>query len=95
MRLKCVANAGFRALERPLYAMGIISTVKFAATFAFALPVALYGVNRVTAGHTTGWAFVAIALLMLAAERYITTPFDLPERAAEEAAATVADDDED
>ncbi|GAA0652119.1 DUF7533 family protein [Salarchaeum japonicum] len=74
--------------------MGIIGTVKFAATFAFALPVALYGVNRLVAGHTTGWAFVAIALLMLVAERYITTLFDLPERAAEEAAEAVADDDE-
>ncbi|MGB9986659.1 DUF7533 family protein [Salarchaeum japonicum] len=75
--------------------MGIIGTVKFAATFAFALPVALYGVNRVVAGHNTGWAFLAIAVVMLAAERYITTPFDAPERAAEEAAAAVADDDED
>lgn len=74
--------------------MGVIGLVKFAATLAFAVPVALYGLERVHAGHELGWAFLGLALLMLAAERYVTTPFDLPERAAEEAVDTVATEEE-
>lgn len=74
--------------------MGIIGMAKFAATLAFALPVALYGLQRVLAGHDLGWAFVGLAVLMLAAERYVTTPFDAPERAAEEATAAVVPDED-
>jgi len=74
--------------------MGVIGLVKLAGTLAFAVPLALYGLERVHAGHELGWAFLGLALLMVAAERYVTTPFDLPERAAEEAADAVVDDED-
>lgn len=76
---------------------GIIGTVQLAATLAFALPVALFGVEFLLSGNLLGLAFVGLAVGMVAAEEYLTTPKDLPALAAEKTVGAVVrePDDED
>ncbi|WP_121821710.1 DUF7533 family protein [Halostella salina] len=74
---------------------GIIGTLQLGATLVFAIPVVYVGADFLLSGRTAlGAAFLAIAVLMVAAEEYLTTPGDLPAEAAERVAGTVAKDDE-
>lgn len=75
---------------------GIIGTVQLAVTLAFAIPVAMFGADLLLRGQTTfGAAALGIAVLMVALEEYLTTPGDIPGKAAERAAgAVVKTDDE-
>ena len=75
--------------------MGILNTVGLVLTLAFALPVALLGVNLVVSGRTgIGIALCVVAVLMVALKQYVTTPDDVPTAAAEKAVGAVVKDDE-
>lgn len=75
--------------------MGIISTLQLVVTLAFALPVLLLGVQFLLSGRTLfGAALVVVAVLMVGIEEYVTTPTDVPAKAAEKAAGAVVKEDE-
>ena len=60
-------------------ARSILGTLGLALTLAFALPVGYAGVVLLSEGSTAfGAALVVVAVLMVAVERYVTTPMDVP-----------------
>jgi hypothetical protein len=61
-------------------ARGVLETIGLALTLVFALPVALLGLQFLVLDNRPllGAGFLAIALLMIAVEQYVTTPTDLP-----------------
>jgi hypothetical protein len=60
-------------------ARSILGTVGLALTLAFAIPVALLGLDLLSRGQTNqGLLFLGIAALMVAIEEYLTTPMDVP-----------------
>jgi hypothetical protein len=61
-------------------AKGILETVGLALTLVFAIPVALLGAQflLLEGRPLFGVAFLAIAVLMVVIEEYLTTPTDLP-----------------
>jgi len=74
---------------------GIIGTLQLGATLVFALPVVYVGADFLFSGRTLlGAAFLGIAVLMVAAEEYLTTPGDIPGEAAERAVGAVAKDED-
>jgi len=69
---------------------GILDTVGLAATLVFAIPVGLLGLNFLVDGrYLLGVGFLAVAALMVALQEYVTSPTDLPAKAAEKAVGTV------
>jgi ABC-type nickel/cobalt efflux system permease component RcnA len=75
--------------------VGILNTLGLVVTLAFALPVALLGINFVVTGRTgTGIALCVVAVLMVGLKQYVTTPEDLPAAAAERTVGAVVEDDE-
>lgn len=76
--------------------MGIIGTVQRAVTVAFAVPVGLLGVDYLLRGRPSGAVFLALAIAMVVVEEYVTSPIDIPGKAAERVTgAIVKDPDED
>lgn len=74
---------------------GIIDTITFAITFAFALPVGLFGIQFLLSDQfVLGGVFVALAVLMVVVEEYITTPSDLPAIAAQRVAGVLTTESE-
>lgn len=76
--------------------LGILDTVGLAASLIFALPVGVYGAERLLGGDAfLGGVLVAVAALMVLLPRRLTTPGDLPAAAAEKVVgAAVADREE-
>lgn len=75
--------------------VGILNTLGLVVTLAFALPVALLGVNLVISGRATiGIALCVVAVLMVALKQYVTTPDDVPTAAAEKTVNAVVKDEE-
>ncbi|GAA0211826.1 DUF7533 family protein [Halobaculum roseum] len=73
-------------------ALGILEQVGLAATLIFALPVAVYGVQTILDGGTLfGAVTVLIAVLMVVLPRRLTSPDDVPAKAAETAVDAVVD----
>ncbi|QZP36982.1 DUF7533 family protein [Halobaculum magnesiiphilum] len=73
-------------------ALGILEQVGLAATLIFALPVAVYGVQTILDGSTLfGAVAVLIAVLMVVLPRRLTSPDDVPAKAAETAVDAVVD----
>ncbi|KTG11048.1 hypothetical protein AUR64_06340 [Haloprofundus marisrubri] len=67
-------------------ALGILDTIGLAATLVFAIPVAIYGIEQLVSGETLfGVALLAVAAAMVLVPRYVTTPDDIPGKAAEKA----------
>lgn len=70
---------------------GILDTVGLMAAVVFAVPVAFLGVDFLLGGKVLlGAAFLAIAVLMVAVEEYVTTPRDVPAAVAGRVAGAVA-----
>ena len=70
---------------------GIIGTIKLAGTLVFALPIGLLGLQFLWNGRTAlGGGFVAVAVLMVVLQEYLTTPTDVPTSVAEKAVGKVA-----
>lgn len=78
--------------------LGILEMVGLAATLVFAIPVALFGFERLASGDTlVGAGALAVAVLMVVLPRRLTTPQDLPGAVVERVVggAVKTDDDED
>ncbi|MFC3478124.1 DUF7533 family protein [Halobacterium litoreum] len=75
--------------------MKILDAISLAVAVAFAAPAALFGVETLLGGDQTGWVFLGFAAGILAFERYLTTPTDLPALAAQKTAEVVAEDPDD
>jgi hypothetical protein len=74
---------------------GILGTVGLAVTLAFAIPVGLLGLDMLTRGDTLlGGGFLAVAVLMVVLQEYLTTPGDIPGRVAGRLVGTVAKEPE-
>jgi hypothetical protein len=67
-------------------ALGIRQMVALGGSLVFAIPLAMYGLEQLAAGEPmlAGGALV-IAALMVALPQYLTTPGDLPGKAADKA----------
>ena len=73
-------------------ALGILEQVGLAATLIFALPVAVYGIQTILDGGTLfGAVTLLIAVLMIVLPRRLTSPDDVPAKAAETAVGAVVD----
>lgn len=58
---------------------GIIDTIKLAGTLVLALPAAFAGVDFLLRGRTgVGIALIGLAIGLIALERYVTLPTDIP-----------------
>lgn len=75
--------------------MRILDAISLAVALAFAAPAALFGVETVLAGDPAGWVFLGFAAGIVAFERYLTTPTDLPQLAAQKATETVVEEPDD
>lgn len=72
--------------------MNLLDVISLAIAVAFAAPAALYGVETLLAGDSTGWVFLGFAAGIVAFERYITLPTDVPILAAQKATDAVVED---
>jgi hypothetical protein len=75
-------------------AKGILGTIGLALTLVFAIPVALLGLQflALEGRPLVGVAFLAIAVLMVGIEEYLTTPTDLPGLVLGKTVGTVVED---
>lgn len=74
---------------------GIIGLVGLAITLAFAVPIALFGLTLLADGEVLfGAAAVGVAVLMVVLEEYLTTPGDVPGKAAEKVVGAVVKEPE-
>ncbi|WP_224270230.1 DUF7533 family protein [Haloprofundus salinisoli] len=65
-------------------ALGILDTIGLAVTLVFAIPVAIYGLEQLANGEALfGVGLLAVAAAMVLVPRYVTTPDDIPGKAAE------------
>ena len=79
----------------PSNAVGILNTLGLVVTLAFALPVALLGMQFLLTGRTAfGVALVVVAVLMVVVKQYVTTPDDVPTAAAEKAVGAVVKEED-
>ncbi len=70
--------------------VGILDMVGLATTLIFALPVGIFGVQTALGGNVlVGGVLVAVAVAMVVLPQYLTTPADLPEKAATTAIDTL------
>jgi hypothetical protein len=77
-------------------AKGIFGLVGLAVTLAFAIPVGLLGLDMLSDGNTlVGGGFLALAVLMVVLQEYVTSPSDLPGLLAGKLVGGVAKEPED
>ncbi|MFB6126660.1 MAG: hypothetical protein ABEJ79_05100 [Halolamina sp.] len=77
------------------FSIGIFDLVGLAATLMFAVPVGVYGLNRLLSGAPlVGGFFVVVAALMIALPQRLTTPQDLPGKVAELVVGAVVPEEE-
>lgn len=63
--------------------MGIMDTIGLAASLVFAIPVAIFGLNRLVDGQTLlGGGLLLVAALMVLLPQKLTTPMDIPQKIA-------------
>jgi len=64
--------------ERARWPVKLLDAVSLAVALAFAAPAGLLGVETLLAGDPTGWVFLAFAAGIVAFERWVVTPDDVP-----------------
>ncbi|WP_247730247.1 DUF7533 family protein [Halovivax limisalsi] len=76
---------------------GILETFKLAGTLIFAIPAGLAGLDLLVRGGepVIGGGLVVAALALVAFERYLSLPTDVPAEAAERVGGAVAVDPDD
>lgn len=73
----------------------IMGTIGLAVTLALAAPIVLFGIEQLLAGERlVGGVALAIAVLMVLVEEYLTTPTDIPGKLAEETVGRVVKEPE-
>ncbi|MDL5361804.1 hypothetical protein [Halalkalicoccus sp. NIPERK01] len=71
--------------------LGILDMIGLAASLVFALPVGVFGLNRLLDGQTIlGGGLVVVAAAMVLLPQMLTTPMDLPAEVVETAVGTIA-----
>ncbi|WP_122090660.1 DUF7533 family protein [Halalkalicoccus subterraneus] len=71
--------------------LGILDMIGLAGSLVFALPVGVFGLNRLLDGQTIlGGGLVVVAVAMVWLPQTLTTPMDLPGDIAGAAVGTVA-----
>ncbi|MFB6084813.1 MAG: hypothetical protein ABEJ94_11280 [Halorientalis sp.] len=76
--------------------LGILDTIGLMGTVILAAPVALFGLDVFLNGNRlVGGGFLAIAVLMVAIEEYVTKPTDVAADAAQDVAESVVETPED
>jgi hypothetical protein len=73
--------------DRPC--VGVIETLQTAGAVVLAAPIAMLGMSYLLDGRTLGAAFIAIAVLLVVAQRYLLTPRDVSLEVASEVAENV------
>lgn len=64
--------------------LGTMEMIGLAGSLVFAIPVGVFGLNRLFAGQTVlGAGLVVVAVAMVLLPRKLTTPMDVPEEIAE------------
>ena len=58
--------------------LGFFESLTMVGALAVAIPMVYAGTNIYLGGNTIGLFFVALGVVMVLAERFITTPFDVP-----------------
>jgi hypothetical protein len=72
-------------------AKSIIDTITLALALVFAIPVGWVGVNFLLSSQIfLGSVFMALAVLMVVFEEYLTSPTDLPGMAAKRVVGVIA-----
>lgn len=75
---------------------GIFGLVGLAVTLAFAVPIGLLGLEKLLAGEqVVGAGFLAVAVGLVLVEEYLTTPLDLPGKAAETVTGAIVKEPDD
>lgn len=62
---------------------GILGTLRLAGVLVIAMPLLLFGLERLVAGRPSGLAFVALGVLVVGLDRLLLNPLD-PTDLAEE-----------
>lgn len=63
--------------------LGIVQTIELAASLMFAAPLGMFGISRLLDGDVVlGGGLVLVAALMVLLPQYLTTPGDIPGKAA-------------
>lgn len=63
--------------------LGIAQTIELAASLMFAAPLGMFGISRLLDGDVAlGAGLVLIAAVMVLLPQYLTTPGDIPGKAA-------------
>lgn len=75
--------------------MGLIETLQTAGAVVLAAPIAMLGGSFLLDGDPLGAGFILIAVLLVAVQRYLLTPQDLPLEVASVAADRVVAEPED
>jgi len=70
----------------------LLDAVSLAVAVAFAAPAALLGVETLLADDPTGWVFLAFAAGIVAFERYVVTPDDIPAMLAQKTTSAVVEE---
>lgn len=58
--------------------LGFFESLTMVGALAVAIPMVYAGSNIYLAGNSIGLFFVALGIVMVLAERFLTTPFDVP-----------------
>ncbi|WP_436901111.1 DUF7533 family protein [Halovenus halobia] len=70
---------------------GILDLLGSAATFVFAAPLALAGIELLVRGNLViGASLLSVAVAMVLVDQFVTTPGDLPTMVASKLAGSVA-----
>ncbi|RXK47304.1 DUF7533 family protein [Halorientalis pallida] len=76
--------------------LGILDTFGLMGAVILAAPVALFGLDTFLGGdRVVGGAFILVAVLMIAAEEYVTKPTDVATDAAQDVASSVVETPDD
>jgi hypothetical protein len=70
----------------------LLDAISLGVAVAFAAPAALLGVETLLAGDRTGWVFLGFGAGILAFERYVVTPDDLPAMLAQKTVGAVVEE---
>ena len=70
----------------------LLDAVSLGVAVAFAAPAALLGVETLLRGDQTGWVFLAFAAGILAFERWVVTPDDIPAMLVQKTADAVVEE---
>jgi len=73
---------------------GLFDTIGMLVALVFAIPIGIFGVDQLVRGELSGVVFIAMAVALVAIERYLITPTDIPSIIAEKTVGKVAKIDE-